>query len=169
MEVDRNVGDPLPSPAVTNNPPEHTLTAEKWKHRPPYYTQLSQGFGEVKWRGYCQCRKISYSLKGEPIKATFCHARNTQVLHGAPFVWAVIFDKNDVSFDNGSVGLSFISALSDTPTNLSVSCEACHTPIMHEGQGTTCSIFPSLIEFEGSFNEQRSQRDPFKPKYVYLY
>lgn len=166
MGYDGSVGDPLPTPAVTNNPPEHTLAAEEWKHRPPYLIQSTQECGDIKWRGSCQCQKISYSLRHDPIKATFSHARSTQIMHGAPVEWVAVFHKNDISFDNGCNGLAFSSSSSDMPASPTVSCESCHTPIMYEGKGATCSIFPPLIKFEGSMNDQRSQRDIFKPKYV---
>lgn len=168
MGFDANVGDPLPTPAVTNNPPEHTLAAEEWKHRPPYLIQSTREFGEAKWRGSCECQKISYSLRRGPIKATFSHARSTQIMHGAPVEWTALFQKSDISFDKGCNGLSFSSSSYDMSTSPRVSCSSCHTPIMHEGKGATCLIFPPLIRFEGSLDERRSQRDLFKPKYVFL-
>lgn len=39
---------------------------------------------------------------------------------------------------------------------------------MDEGRNV-CLLFPQLIEFEGSQDEQRKQRDAFKPTYVYVY
>ncbi|KAJ5754293.1 hypothetical protein N7533_003836 [Penicillium manginii] len=160
---------PLPTPAVTNNPPENTLDKESWKHRPPYNRQSHEDEGPVKLRAFCQCRKISYILRQEkPLDAKFCHCRGCQVMHGAPFQWAAIFHKKDVSFNTGSCGLNFYSSSKNsqdyhTPTK--VSCAFCHTLIMDEGRNV-CLLFPQLIEFEGSIEEQKKQRELFKPTYV---
>lgn len=86
-------------------------------------------------------------------------------MHGAPFQWAAIFHKDDVSFNTGSCGLNFYSSSKDsqdyhTPTK--VSCAFCHSLIMDEGRNV-CLLFPQLIEFEGSVEEQKKQRDLFKP------
>lgn len=156
----------LPTPAVTNNPSENTIHKESWKHRPPYDRQSLEDFGPVKLRAFCQCRKVSYVLRREkPLEAKFCHCRRCQLMHGAPFQWAAIFHKQDVSFSSGSYGLNFYSSLPNTqeyhqPTK--VSCSFCHTLIMDE-EDKVCLLFPQLIEFEGSLEEQRKQRDLFKP------
>lgn len=164
--------DPLPSPALTNIHSETTLFDEAWKHRPPYNIQSPEEFGPIKWRGHCQCGKVSYVLKREkPLNAKFCHCRGCQVMHGAPFQWAAIFHKHDVSFAKGSSGLSFFSAKHNSqdygmPTK--VCCAFCRTPIMDEGRNV-CLLFPQLIEFPGSPDEQRQLRELFKPTYVYLH
>ncbi|KAJ5323283.1 hypothetical protein N7476_001883 [Penicillium atrosanguineum] len=165
-EMDSSFGDPLPTPAVTNNPPEDTLSSEEWKHRSPYYIQSPHEFGEIKWRGHCQCRKISFSLKRDkPLNSKYCHCVGCQRMHGAPFQWAAIFHKNDISFDRGYSGLSFYSSAENsakyhTPTK--VACAYCRSPLMDEGRNTVL-LFPSSIDFEGSFDEQRSLRASFKP------
>ncbi|KAJ5089010.1 hypothetical protein N7532_007694 [Penicillium argentinense] len=157
---------PLPTPAVTNNPPENTIHDEAWKHRAPYHKVSHERFGPVKWRAHCQCRKISYVIRQDrPLNAKFCHCRGCQVMHGAPFQWAAIFHKEDVSFVNGSSGLSFYSSSLNTQkyhTPTKVSCSFCHTLIMDEGRNT-CLLFPQLIEFAGSPEEKKNQRNLFKP------
>ncbi|KAJ5177273.1 uncharacterized protein N7482_003150 [Penicillium canariense] len=163
--------NPLPAPAVTNNISEHTLDGEEWKHRAPYQVQSPDEFGPIKWRAQCKCRRVSYAVKRDkPLNAKFCHCRGCQVMHGAPFQWAAIFHKHDLSFTNGSAGLSFYSASHDSqkydvPTK--VSCSFCHTLIMDEGRNM-CLVFPQLIQLEGSQDEQRKQRDAFRPTYVYV-
>lgn len=162
--------DPLPSPAMTNTRYEQTLDGEEWKHRPPYQLQDMNEFGEVKWRGHCQCGKVAYSLKrDQPLNAKACHCRGCQVMHGAPLQWSVIFHKEDVRFDEGASNLTFYNAAHksreyETPTK--VSCAFCRTPIMDEGRNV-CLLFPQLIEFHGSQDEQRKQMEQFKPKYVF--
>ncbi|KAJ5948016.1 hypothetical protein N7466_001031 [Penicillium verhagenii] len=158
--------NPLPSPAFTNAIPENTLEAEDWKHRPPYHTHGHDTFGPIKWKGSCKCGKITYALnRDRPLNAKFCHCRGCQVMHGAPFQWAAIFHKDDVSFTKGSSGLAFFSAAHnsqkyDNPTK--VSCSFCHTLIMDEGRNM-CLLFPQLIHLEGSSDERRKRLEEFKP------
>lgn len=157
---------PLPSPAFTNNVPENTMNDEDWKHRPPYHIQSTKEFGPIKWEGSCQCGKITFALKrAQPLNAKFCHCRGCQVMHGAPVQWAAIFHKSDISFAKGSSGLAFFSAAHnsqkyETPTK--VSCDFCHTLIMDEGRNV-CLLFPQLLKFGGSRDEQRKQLEAFKP------
>lgn len=162
------VRDPLPSPALTNTRHEQTLDGEAWKHRPPYQIQDLNEFGEIQWRAHCECGRVKYSLKrDQPLNAKFCHCRGCQVMHGAPFQWCSIFHKEDVRFDEGTSNLTFYSATHktreyETPTK--VCCSFCRTPIMDEGRNV-CLLFPQLIEFHGSPDEQRMQQEIFKPKY----
>jgi hypothetical protein len=165
MDMLEGPTEPLPCPASTNRVPEDTLTDEEFKHRPPYIMKTAAEFGS-KWSGKCLCGKVSYILKQEkPLNAKFCHCRGCQTLHGAPFQWAAIFHKEDMSFINGSSGLVFYSSTHhsqkyDLPTK--VYCAECRTPIMDEGR-KTCLLFPELIELEGSDEEIRQKREPLKP------
>ena len=158
--------NPLPSPAFTNNPPEHTLKDEEYKHRAPYSMPPLEEFGEIKWRAHCQCGQISYALRRDrPLNAKFCHCRGCQVMHGAPFQWAAIFPKEDIRFDKGASGLSFYAAREknnkyQTPTK--VACSFCRTPIMDEGRNM-CLLFPQLIDFSDEPDEQRKRLQAFLP------
>lgn len=148
-----------------NNQPESTQSTKEWQH--PYTIQTETELAS-KWRGKCLCGKVTYILKqAKPLNAKYCHCRGCQVAHAAPFQWAAIFHKHDMSFTNGSSGLIFYSSTHhsteyDLPTK--VYCENCRTPIMDEGRNV-CLIFPQLIELEGSNNDQRRQREPLKPTY----
>lgn len=145
---------------------EYTFQDEDPSNRPPYSGPPLDEFGEVKWRAHCQCGKVSYKLRRDrPLKAKFCHCRGCQVMHGAPFQWAAIFPKEDVRFDNGTSGLSFYAARENntkyqTPTK--VSCAVCRTPIMDEGRNM-CLLFPQLIDFSNSPEEQRERVETFLP------
>ncbi|KAJ5466600.1 hypothetical protein N7539_009556 [Penicillium diatomitis] len=166
-EMGESLGEaPLPNPAFTNNNHEHTLKEESWKHRAPYRSLSDEEFGPIKWRGKCKCGNITFSIRREkPVNAKYCHCRGCQVMHGAPFQWAAIFHKEDVNFSRGCSDLAFYSSSGNTqqyqmPTK--VSCSFCHTLIMDEGRNM-CLLFPQLIELEGSSDEQREQRNIFKP------
>lgn len=159
--------EPLPCPAFTNKHPESS-PEEPWKHLPPYDVQ-SKDFGPIKWRGTCLCGRVSYALNREkPLNAKYCHCRGCQVAHGAPFQWAAIFHKSDMTFTNGAHGLVFYSSThhsQDHELPTKVYCANCRTPIMDEGRNM-CMVFPSLIELEGSCDEQREKRSLFQPTYV---
>ncbi|KAJ9248525.1 Mss4-like protein [Paecilomyces variotii] len=156
----------LPKPAVTNTVSEEPFDGkEEWKHRPPYALRSMKEFGEVKWRGSCQCGQVTYMLnRDKPLAAKFCHCRGCQVMHGAPFQWAAIFHKEDMMFKNGSRGLSFYASgekSRDYQTPTKVSCAWCRTPIMDEGRKVVL-IFPELIDFGHTDEEQRERREVFE-------
>lgn len=72
---------------------------------------------------------------------------DTNLFAGAPFQWAAIFHKSDLTFDRGAHGLSFYSSAHSTreyevPTK--VSCSFCRTPIMDEGRNV-CLISQKLL------------------------
>ncbi|KAJ5861285.1 uncharacterized protein N7529_008595 [Penicillium soppii] len=150
--------------AKTNESLEVNADVEDYTNRPPYLLQPLQRFGETKWRAHCQCGQVKYALRrARTLNAKFCHCRQCQVLHGAPFQWAAIFPKEDIRFENGPEGLSFYAAGEknhkyQTPTK--VSCSICRTPIMDEGRNM-CLLFPQLIDLSGSPDEQRHRMQHF--------
>ena len=155
--------------ANANDSLGHNAEVEDYTKRPPYLLQPLQEFGEIKWHAQCQCGEVKYALRRErPLNAKFCHCRQCQVLHAAPFQWAAIFSKEDIRFEKGAEGLSFYAAGEknnkyQTPTK--VSCSFCRTPIMDEGRNM-CLLFPQLIDFSDSPDEQRHRVQTFLPTYV---
>ena len=145
---------------------ENILFAEAWKHQPPYNPKTPRELGAVKWRAQCQCGKVSYLVKRDrPLNVKICHCRNCQVMHGAPFQLAAIFEKEDLAFIPGSGDLSFYSASNnsqDYDLPCKVSCSFCHSPIFDEGRKMVL-LMPELIQIEGTPEEQRKQREVFKP------
>jgi hypothetical protein len=148
------------------DPSEHNAKVEDYTKRPPYVMQPLEKFGEIKWRAHCQCGQVEYALRRErPLDAKFCHCRQCQVLHGAPFQWAAIFSKEDIRFEKGADNLSFYAAGEksnkyQTPTK--VSCSYCRSPIMDEGRNM-CLLFPQLVDFSDSPDEQRDRVQTFLP------
>ncbi|PWY92229.1 hypothetical protein BO70DRAFT_276216, partial [Aspergillus heteromorphus CBS 117.55] len=126
-----------------------TNTNTDWTTHPPYNTPPPSELRPAKWRGRCQCGQVTYQLSRErPLKAKFCHCRGCQVMHGAPFQWAAIFHKTDLTFTRGASGLSFYSSSHNTtehklPTK--VHCRVCQTPIMDEGRNV-CLLFPMALQ-----------------------
>lgn len=156
----------IPKPNVSSASSERPMESEEWKRRPPYLIQSPEEFGPVKWQAKCQCGQVTYKISREkPLKAKYCHCRGCQVMHGAPFQWAAIFHKSDLTFDRGAHGLSFYSSAHSTreyevPTK--VSCSFCRTPIMDEGRNV-CLIFPEAIVAGDSDKERQGWREAFAP------
>ncbi|KAJ5104339.1 hypothetical protein NUU61_001686 [Penicillium alfredii] len=144
---------PLPSPAFTNNP-RNTRSTTKPGKIVRRITPNPQGA----WISPVACPL--------PMREDlFCHCHGCQVMHGAPFQWAAIFHKEDLSFTKGASGLSFYSSAHksqeyEMPTK--VSCSFCRSPLMDEGRNV-CLLFPASIDFNGSEDENRQKREAFKP------
>ncbi|PKS06240.1 hypothetical protein jhhlp_006986 [Lomentospora prolificans] len=133
-----------------------------WTAQPPYQSASHRSDYVPRHRGSCHCGRIQYSLaREEPLASKYCHCRDCQTLHAAPFQWAAIFHKADMVFDNGTEGLAFYRSATrklghDLPCK--VSCEYCRTPIMDEGRNMVL-LFPTLIRFG---NEEDRRR--FRPQ-----
>ncbi|PGH21344.1 hypothetical protein AJ80_03395 [Polytolypa hystricis UAMH7299] len=153
--------------------PDEKPSNESWKHEPPYKIQPAGEFGHVYWRGRCQCGRVEYWLNMEkPLDAKFCHCRGCQVLHGAPFQWAAIFQKSAMTFRTSFDSLNFYNSaekLRQHKPPCKVSCAHCHSPIMDEGRNTVL-LFPEAIDFghgagqgKGHEREVRERRGLFAP------
>ena len=87
---------------------------------------------------------------------------------GAPFQWATIFHKSDLTFTKGVRGLEFYCSSHYTkeyevPTK--VSCSYCRTPIMDEGRNV-CLLFPESIEFGDTDEDYHKFKTTFEVSYV---
>ncbi|KAM5538482.1 hypothetical protein V8D89_007815 [Ganoderma adspersum] len=101
----------------------------------------------------CWCGNIEFEFHGDPVDAKYCHCKQCQHLHGAPFQWAVIFPKTSVRMiSNKYDSLRFFStkrsqSVHDVPCK--VSCNVCRSPLFDEGRNTVLA-YPSAFEFPGS-------------------
>lgn len=123
---------------------------EEWKSKPPYRTAGANEEFEKKWTATCHCARVKYWLsRDKPLASKYCHCIDCQSLHGAPFQWAAIFQKEDLHFEKGAEGLAFYNS-GDKKTHhklpCKVSCAYCHTPIMDEGRNMIL-MFPGIIDF----------------------
>ncbi|KAI5924164.1 glutathione-dependent formaldehyde-activating, GFA [Camillea tinctor] len=132
-----------------SNPP----TNPPWQTRPPYLPTSPSADVQKHYSAQCHCGRVRYWLsRDRPLASKFCHCVGCQALHGAPFQWAAIFEKDDLHFEPGVVeggGLAFYHA----PTRegryrlpVKVSCASCRAPIMDEGRRMVL-MFPAIIEF----------------------
>lgn len=114
---------------------------------------------------YCHCEDCQ-RLHGEspphlhPFASYLPQQSRSELIPGAPFQMAAIFDKPSVRLDSSPEWLGFLSAhgevhpLSDTPTPLprKTSCRACGSPLFDEGRNM-CIAFPPTFEFARSLKE----------------
>ncbi|EEQ89459.2 uncharacterized protein BDCG_04579 [Blastomyces dermatitidis ER-3] len=143
---------------------------EEWSQRPPYKAHRTEEFGTVYWTGKCHCGRVTYQINRErPLDVKYCHCTGCQVLHGAPFQWAAIFHKSDMTFTHGTQGLNFYNSAEKQHAHhlpCKVSCSYCHSPIMDEGRNVIL-LFPSLIESKSGLEEEgqggRNVRKIFEP------
>ncbi|KAK1977786.1 Mss4-like protein [Colletotrichum cereale] len=141
---------------------------EHWKTEAPYVPPgKSHPHGDSfqkKIRGACQCGQVSYWLqKDKPLSSKYCHCKDCQKMHGAPFQWAAIFHKEDLAFDKGVDGLVFYSSgknIQGHDLPCKVSCGFCGSRIMDEGRNMVL-LFPGLLHFDGE-----KKRENFEVQYV---
>lgn len=112
---------------------EHSQPDKAERHdRPPYIR--SEGFKAV-FRGECYCGTVKYEVASNPLDAMYCHCRDCQRLHGAPYQWAAVFHKKDVHFVEGAKDLLFYNFNLKKMAYLlpcKVSCRNCHSPLAGE-------------------------------------
>jgi hypothetical protein len=92
---------------------------------------------------------VSFEVNADPVDSKICHCRQCQALHGAPFQWAVIFEKSAVRFVHGTEGIYFYSAESSVPGHVlpcKLSCATCRSPIADEGRRMFLAFGP-LFDF----------------------
>lgn len=53
------------------------------------------------YRGGCQCGRVRYRARGEPIVAAICHCTTCRRAHSAPAVAWAMFEQERVEFEGG--------------------------------------------------------------------
>jgi hypothetical protein len=120
---------------------------DDWRLRPPYSND--DAAFEPRYRAQCYCGTVAYEVRADPVDAKICHCRACQSLHGAPFQWAVIFEKRDVRFTRGVEQIYFYSAETGGPGHVlpcKLSCVQCRAPIADEGRRMFLAFGP-LFDF----------------------
>ncbi|KAI9729514.1 MAG: hypothetical protein M1818_008486 [Claussenomyces sp. TS43310] len=139
----------------------------QWKFRAPYKVHEKDNSFKSYLEGNCHCGRIKFHLdKKKPLDSKFCHCTTCQVLHGAPFGWTAIFDKDDINFTHGHHDLLWYDSMEKTTKHklpCKVSCAYCRTPIMDEGKNKIL-MFPTLIKFK-----TKKDRENFAPQYHMFY
>merc|ERR1712124_219539 len=79
--------------SITMAPNETPSWATKAPYAPP-----ANDF-DIKLQGSCHCGHVMYNLsRDKPLASKFCHCNDCKIIHGAPFQWATVFEKEDLSF-----------------------------------------------------------------------
>eukprot|EP00756_Hemistasia_phaeocysticola_P047494 Hpha_TRINITY_DN21763_c0_g1::TRINITY_DN21763_c0_g1_i1::g.194176::m.194176 len=131
-----------------------------WRESKPYAMQ-DTGFTPL-YRASCHCGDVKYEVSAEPLDAKLCHCRACQKLHGAPFEWVQIFEKDKVRFTSGTDKLYFWSDQFERGFTahereeaeegrfelpVKVSCCKCRTPIADEGRNMWLA-YGTLFDFK---------------------
>lgn len=117
-----------------------------WKDAPPYASQVAF---LAKYRAQCFCGAVAFEVRADPVASKICHCLQCQSLHGAPFQWAVIFQKSDVRFVRGVEDLHFYHSETRTSGHrlpCKLSCGRCRSPIADEGRRMFLAFGP-LFDF----------------------
>jgi hypothetical protein len=118
-----------------------------WQNRPPYSNTAEEFV--TKYRAQCACGAVVYGVCADPVDSKLCHCRGCQILHGAPFQWAVIFHKEHVRFVRGFDKMRFFSAETGSRQHTlpcKLSCSFCGSPIADEGRRMFLAFGP-LFDF----------------------
>ncbi|KAM0723651.1 hypothetical protein Q7P37_000639 [Cladosporium fusiforme] len=133
-----------------------------WKLRPPYNMHEHNDNFNARYDAACHCGKVEYQLsRQEPLDSKLCHCTTCQTQHAAPFQWAAIFHKDDISFKNGHHNLEWYDPSTKSTEHrlpCKVRCSYCHSPIMDEGRNMIL-LFPSLIKFQS-----QQEKENFAPR-----
>ncbi|KAF5692310.1 hypothetical protein FCIRC_48 [Fusarium circinatum] len=128
---------------------------DDWETQPPYTrpdeaTEKRKNF-EKKVHGSCHCGRVQYWLNSDkPLASKYCHCIDCKKIHGAPFQWASIFKKTDLSFENGVKNLRFYKTSTKKNEHVlpcKVGCAECGSWIMDEGRNMVL-LFPTLLNLD---------------------
>lgn len=155
--------------------------AEDWKNQAPYQWSPSPPFDNY-IPGECHCGRIQFHVRDQkPLASKFCHCKTCQKIHGAPpidtpfklefilinqgapFQWAAIMHKTDLTLVSGAPYLHVFNTSSNEQGHVlpcKVSCSYCSTLIMDEGRNMVM-LFPTLLQLTDK------QRTLFEAEYVH--
>jgi hypothetical protein len=120
--------------------------SQSWKGEPPY---ANDSPFSAKYRAQCFCGAVAFEVRADPVDSKICHCVQCRSLHGAPFQWAVLFEKSDVRFVRGIEDLHFYHAESQTSGHrlpCRLSCRRCRSPVADEGRRMFMAFGP-LFDF----------------------
>lgn len=109
--------------------------------------------------GSCQCKRVRFCVKSAPLDVKFCHCRDCQRMHGSPFQWACIFEKETVEWKQGRDVITFYNSELDRRADTweerclpcKLSCVICGSVLADEGRkmflvmGTAFEFMPGCI------------------------
>ncbi|KAL5521005.1 hypothetical protein ACEPAG_8927 [Sanghuangporus baumii] len=120
-------------------------------HSIPPYVKTREDF-IAKYTGSCFCGSVKFEIAEDPVDASYCHCRQCQRLHGAPYQWAAIIHKDAVLFPNGTENLVFYNSQdysNEHKLPCKILCSTCHSPLADEGRNMML-VFPVAMHFAGA-------------------
>jgi len=126
-----------------------------WATKAPYAPPANDF--DIKLQGSCHCGHVMYNLsRDKPLASKFCHCNDCKIIHGAPFQWATVFEKEDLSFPNlDTDALKFYNSSfheeGEGKLQLphKVACKHCGTWLFDEGRNMIL-LFPTTIQFKST-------------------
>lgn len=134
---------------------EHPYSPEFGASSPPGSARDDVDCGPRVYSASCYCGRVRYDARGEPLSSKICHCGGCQLLHGAPFEWVALFDKENIRFHpcslqylyfyNSTLDMGWTSRdASKRQQPVKVSCSHCRSPVADEGQHNWlafCTLF----------------------------
>ncbi|ODQ49987.1 hypothetical protein SAICODRAFT_85664 [Saitoella complicata NRRL Y-17804] len=106
---------------------------------------------KAEYTGQCFCGEVQFEIMGEPLDSSYCHCRDCQHMHGAPYTHHAIFPKSAVHFTKGAKeNLIFYNPhekKTEYKVPCKVTCKSCHSRIADEGNNMMLML-PGLIDWK---------------------
>ncbi len=115
--------------------------------------------------GGCVCKKIRYSIRGEPLRITICHCSWCQRRTGSAFGVELVFEKDHVKFQSDSLSVyRHVSEISGRWVDQHF-CSTCGSNV-----GLTLEAVPSIQSISaGSLDNQNwSALDQLDRRHVFI-
>ena len=91
----------------------------------------------------CGAGKVAFTLRGSPVCQCYCHCQSCRAYHSAPFIAAVIYQKEQLEISAGKDDITKVNISSAVDR---FSCSKCHTLIYNDPKKTSLiSAFPMCI------------------------
>ncbi|MBM3502610.1 MAG: GFA family protein [Alphaproteobacteria bacterium] len=99
------------------------------------------------YHGGCQCGRVRYEIRGEPLAVYACHCRECQRQSASAFGLSMPVHRKDVVM-SGAAPKRFIRQAKSGRTVTGAFCETCGTRLFHEpsGEADTVNIKPGTLD-----------------------
>jgi hypothetical protein len=116
--------------------------------------------------GGCQCGRVRYRLKGEPLGLAVCHCTECQRQSGSAFGMSLAVPRESFRLLSGELRM-FTAACDSGRTKECAFCPSCGTRIYHQGTEAAMSIKPGTLDetawLEPSAHYWTKSRQPWVP------
>ncbi|PPQ85266.1 hypothetical protein CVT25_010039 [Psilocybe cyanescens] len=125
---------------------------------------------EKVYHGSCLCKKVKFTIQGEPMHLTICHCRNCKVASGSAFTSNATFLRTQVTMTQGQDSVVEY-ADSDTWSGNTLTrsfCSTCGSKLFIKPQmrPTAILVHPGLIEETVTWVPKMERNDEYKWPWV---